>query len=147
MCTEPTTEAVAAGRASGYGPQDWVALAASALREARNGMTDSALTGPGAIALVNGIQAVGERFPEVVSEVATALMSAARGADWVDEVDAAQFVGTSRALSGAAAGFSRGGGWLDYAHHTLTGFGTDQFTTPPPADTAGLGGAGQGRAA
>lgn len=123
MCTEPTTAALTAGRTSDYGPREWIALAGAALDEAAAGIRDdSALTGPEALELVSGIQVLGERFPDVVSDLANALMAAHRDIVWAEQADFMQFMGGSSALFGAAAGFSRGGGWLDYAHTCLTGF-------------------------
>lgn len=123
MRTTPRADLLSAGRANNYGPQDWVDLAVSAMSEAVKGTRGHlVLTVDEALALVTGVQALGELFPEVVSNVSRGLLPALRHVDQQDGFSIAQMISASSSLSGAVAGLSRGGGWLDYAHEALTGF-------------------------
>ncbi len=123
MRTAPIVEPLSIGRENHYGPQDWVDLAVSAMGEAAKGTRGSpALSVDEALALVTGVQALGELFPEVVSNVSRGLLPALRDVDQPDGFSIAQMISASSSLCGAVAGLSRGGGWLDYAHEALTGF-------------------------
>ncbi len=123
MGTASMVEPLPLGSASNYGPQDWVDLAVSAMGEAVKGTRGSrALSADEALALVTGVHALGELFPEVVSNVSRGLLPALQDVDCPDGWATAQMVSACSALSGAVAGLSRGGGWLDYAHEALTGF-------------------------